>query len=63
VSVGLMAGWLFAFVVIPLVIGGSTDLSIFIGVPFLLLLVAAGATLLPARRAANGDPIAALRAN
>jgi predicted permease len=63
VSVGLMAGWLLAFVVIPLVVGGSTDLSIFIGVPVLLLLVAAGATLLPARRAVNADPIAALRAN
>jgi hypothetical protein len=62
VSVGLMAGWLVAFTVIPLVVGGSIDLSIFLGVPLLLLFVASGATLLPARRAVLGDPIAALRA-
>ena len=63
VAAGLMAGWLIAFVVIPLVAGGAIDLTIYIGVPLLLLIVAAAATLVPARRAAYGDPIAALRAD
>ena len=63
VSLGIMAGWLIALTVIPLVAGGAMDPTIFLGVPILLLLVAVGATILPARRAVNGDPIAALRAN
>jgi hypothetical protein len=63
VSIGLMAGWLLAFIAIPIVAGGSIDLSVYVGVPALLLAVAAGATLVPARRAACGDPIAALRSD
>jgi ABC-type antimicrobial peptide transport system permease subunit len=63
VSCGLMAGWLIAFLVIPLVAGGRLDLAVYAGVPLLLLVVAAGATLLPARRAARCDPVVALRAN
>ena len=63
VSVGLMAGWWIAFLVIPLVAGGAIDKTVYIGVPLLLLMVAAAATLVPARRAAYGDPIAALRAD
>jgi predicted permease len=63
VAVGLMAGWLIAFIAVPLVAGGALDMSVYVGVPVLLLAVAAGATLVPARRAAYGDPIAALRAD
>ena len=63
VSCGLMAGWLIAFVGIPLIAGGRIDPSIYIGVPVLLLFVAAAATILPARRAAACDPVVALRAN
>jgi predicted permease len=39
----------------------STDLTVFIAVPLLLLGVAAVAVLIPARRAANVDPMIALR--
>jgi putative ABC transport system permease protein len=37
------------------------DLTVFLGVPAVLLLVALGASYLPARKAAKVDPIAALR--
>jgi ABC-type lipoprotein release transport system permease subunit len=37
------------------------DFTVFVGVPALLLLVALGASYLPARRAAKVDSIAALR--
>jgi putative ABC transport system permease protein len=40
---------------------GPRDLTVFLGVPVVLLLVALGASILPARRAARVDPVIALR--
>jgi len=61
VSVGVMAGWLIAFLAAPAIIGGEVDLTVFLGVPVILLLVSAFACFLPARRAAAMDPMVALR--
>ena len=62
VTVGVMAGWLFAFVVSPLILGGTIDPPVFLAVPGILLAVGAISCWLPARRAARLDPVAALRA-
>jgi predicted permease len=61
IGLGALAGWLIAFVVDLDVFGGSIDLSVFLGVPAILLLVAAFACWLPARWAAGVDPMVALR--
>jgi predicted permease len=62
IGVGVLAGVFVAFVVyIHVVPGGPIDPSVFIGIPAILLLVAATACWLPARRSASIDPMVALR--
>jgi len=63
VGVGATVGWALAFLVaIHVMRGAPINLAIFLGVPAVLMLVAAGASWLPARRAARVDPVVALRA-
>ena len=63
VGIGATIGWTLAFLVaIHVVRGAPINLTIFVGVPALLMLVAAGASWLPARRASRVDPVVALRA-
>jgi len=62
IAIGVAGGILVAFTVyIHVVPGGPIDPTIFLGVPAVLLLVAAAASWLPARRAAGLDPMNALR--
>jgi predicted permease len=62
ISWGAAVGWVFAFVISARVIAkGAINLPVFIGVPAILLSVAALACWIPARKASLIDPMAALR--
>jgi len=61
VASGATVGWALAFGINLHLVRGPLYLSVFGGVPLLLMLVAAFACWLPARRAATVDPMLALR--
>jgi len=62
IATGAAAGLLIAFIVyIHVVPGGPLDPRVFVGIPAILLLMAATACWIPARRTAGIDPMIALR--
>ena len=61
VGAGALAGWFVMFMVALHLLGGVISLPVFVGVPAILLAVAAFASWLPARRATSVDVMVALR--
>ena len=61
VAVGAAIGWLLALLIALHLLKGGLDVAVFVVVPAMLVAVAAIACGLPAYRAANLDPVEALR--
>jgi predicted permease len=61
VGAGALVGWTLMFMVALHLLGGVISLPVFVGVPAILLLVAAFASWLPAKRATSVDVMVALR--
>jgi len=61
VGAGALAGWTLMLLIAMHLLGGVISLPVFVGVPAILLLVAAFASWLPARRATSVDVMVALR--
>jgi ABC-type antimicrobial peptide transport system permease subunit len=63
-TAGILIGWVIAFVLtVVLFPDQSGHVAVFAGVPVLLVLVAALASWVPARRGSRVDPLTALRAD
>jgi ABC-type lipoprotein release transport system permease subunit len=61
IASGALIGWLISLLIEIHIARGVISLAVVVGVPALLFLVATVACWIPARRAANADPLIALR--